>query len=105
MHLRSSVKGNAGSLYVFDTQHRFVYANQALLTMWGMRCEDACGKTCLELGNESWHVAMHDEEIECVIATGKPVRGEVPFLCTTKGLPVTTTSSSSSYLSPMASSK
>ncbi len=41
--------------------------------MWGMRWEDACGKTCLELGHESWHVAMHDEEIECVIATRKTV--------------------------------
>lgn len=73
-------------LYVFDIQHRFVYANQALLTMWGMRWEDACGKTCLELGYEPWHAAMHDEEIEQVIATGQPVRGEVPFPHMTKGL-------------------
>ncbi|MCC4602612.1 PAS domain-containing protein [Xanthomonas campestris pv. badrii] len=73
-------------LYVFDTQHRFVYANQALLTMWGMCWEDAAGKTCLELGYEPWHAAMHDEEIERVIATGEPIRGEVPFPHTVKGL-------------------
>ncbi|WP_372361181.1 sensor histidine kinase [Xanthomonas sp. NCPPB 1325] len=73
-------------LYVFDTQHRFVYANQALLTMWGMRWEEACGKTCLEIGYEPWHAAMHDEEIERVIATGQPLRGEVPFPHAVKGL-------------------
>ncbi|MCC4633545.1 MULTISPECIES: sensor histidine kinase [Xanthomonas] len=75
-------------LYVFDTQHRFVYANQALLTMWGIRWEDASGKTCLELGYEPWHAAMHDEEIERVIATRQPIRGEVPFPHTVKGLRV-----------------
>lgn len=72
-------------LYVFDTQHRFIYANDALLTMWGMRWEDAAGKTCLELGYEPWHAAMHDEEIDQVVATGQPIRGEVPFPHQTKG--------------------
>ncbi|PPU76860.1 MULTISPECIES: sensor histidine kinase [Xanthomonas] len=73
-------------LYVFDTRHRFVYANQALLTMWGLRWEEACGKTCLELGYEPWHAAMHDREIERVIATGQPLRGEVPFPHSVNGL-------------------
>jgi PAS domain S-box-containing protein len=75
-------------LYVFDTQHRFIYANEALLTMWGMRWEDAQGKTCLELGYEPWHAAMHDEEIDRVIATGQPIRGDVPFPHQTKGMRV-----------------
>ena len=47
-------------LYVFDTQHRFIYANEALLAMWGMEWEQASGKTCLEIGYEPWHAAMHD---------------------------------------------
>jgi len=66
-------------VYVFDLQHRFIYANGALLNMWGMTAEQALGKTCLELGYEPWHAAMHDAEIEQVIATGQPVRGDVPF--------------------------
>lgn len=66
-------------VYVFDRQHRFTYANHALLTMWGRHWDDAIGKTCLELGYEPWHAAMHDEEIERVIATRRPVRGDVPF--------------------------
>lgn len=75
-------------VYVFDRQHRFIYANHALLTMWGMRWEEAANKTCLELGYEPWHAQMHDVEIEQVIATGQPVRGEVPFPHTTQGVRV-----------------
>lgn len=75
-------------LYVFDIQHRFIYANEALLKMWGMRWEEAHLKTCLEIGYEPWHAAMHDTEIEQVKATGQPLRGEVPFPHTTKGLRV-----------------
>ena len=66
-------------VYVFDLQHRFIYANEALLTMWGRTWPEAAYKTCLELGYEPWHAAMHDEEIERVIATRAPVRGDVPF--------------------------
>jgi PAS domain S-box-containing protein len=65
--------------YVWDLNHRFIYANEGLLKMWGKSAEDAIGKNCLELGYEPWHAAMHDREIEQVIATKKPVRGEVPF--------------------------
>lgn len=72
-------------VYVFDLQHRFIYANQALLTMWGCSWDAARGKTCLELGYEPWHAAMHDEEIERVIATHAPIRGDVPFPHTTLG--------------------
>jgi PAS domain S-box-containing protein len=65
--------------YVFDLNHRFTYANHALLAMWGRTWDEAIGKNCLELGYEPWHAAMHDREIEQVIATRQPVRGEVPF--------------------------
>src|SRR6185437_12219274 len=64
---------------VFGLDHRFTYANDALLAMWGCTLDHAIGKTCLELGYEPWHAAMHDREIEQVIATRKPVRGDVPF--------------------------
>lgn len=65
--------------YVFDLNHRFIYANAVLLKMWGKSWDEAIGKNCLELGYEPWHAAMHDREIEQVIATKQPVRGEVPF--------------------------
>ncbi|MBC7772062.1 MAG: PAS domain-containing protein [Pyrinomonadaceae bacterium] len=65
--------------YVFDLDHRFIYANDVLLRMWGRTWDDAIGKTCLQLGYEPWHASMHDREIEEVKTTRKTVRGEVPF--------------------------
>ncbi len=65
--------------YVFDLDHRFVYANEPLLAMWGMTLDEAMGKTCLQLGYEPWHAELHDREIDQVIATKAPIRGEVPF--------------------------
>lgn len=65
--------------YVWNLDHRFIYANEGLLRMWGKSMDEAIGKNCLELGYEPWHAAMHDREIEQVIATREPVRGDVPF--------------------------
>jgi PAS domain S-box-containing protein len=65
--------------YVWNLQHRFIYANEGLLHMWGKTWNEAIGKNCLELGYEPWHAEMHDREIEQVKATKLPVRGEVPF--------------------------
>ncbi|WP_345817164.1 PAS domain-containing protein (plasmid) [Paraburkholderia sp. PREW-6R] len=65
--------------YVFDLNHRFIYANKVLLGMWNRTWDEAIGKNCLELGYEPWHAEMHDREIEQVIATKQSVRGEVPF--------------------------
>ncbi|MEC4720840.1 PAS domain-containing protein [Noviherbaspirillum sp. CPCC 100848] len=65
--------------YVFDLDHRFIYANEVLLKMWGKTWNEAIGKNCLELGYEPWHAEMHDREIEQVKATRKPIRGDVPF--------------------------
>ncbi|MFC5510354.1 PAS domain-containing protein [Massilia jejuensis] len=65
--------------YVFGLDHRFAYANKILLTMWGRTWDEAIGLTCLELGYEPWHAEMHDREIDQVIATRQPIRGEVPF--------------------------
>ena len=66
-------------VYVFDTSERFTYANNALLKMWGKTWEEAAYKTCLELGYEPWHAEMHGREIQQVIKTKMPIRGEVPF--------------------------
>lgn len=65
--------------YIFGLDHRFIYANDVLLRMWGKTWDEAIGKNCLELGYEPWHAEMHDREIEQVKATKQPVRGEVPF--------------------------
>ena len=66
-------------VYIFDLNQCFIYANPALLTMWGKTREEALGKNCLELGYEPWHAEMHGREIKEVIRTKKPIRGDVAF--------------------------
>jgi PAS domain S-box-containing protein len=68
-------------VYVFDLDHRALYANDALLKTWGVA--DVRGKTWIDLGYEQWHADMHDREIDQVIATRAPIRGEIPFTGTT----------------------
>lgn len=80
LRLYETILANTPDLvYVFDLNHRFTYANAALLEMWGKTWDDAIGKGCLELGYESWHASMHDREIDRVVRTKQEVRGEVPF--------------------------
>jgi PAS domain S-box-containing protein len=76
---KAALSNTPDLVYVFDLDHRFTYANQALLTMWGRTWDDSIGKNCLELGYPEWHAAMHDREIDAVVKTRKPVRGVVPF--------------------------
>jgi PAS domain S-box-containing protein len=66
-------------VYVFSLDHRVLYANDALIKMWGRGYDGAIGKTFLEIGYEPWHAEMHDREIDQVRATRQPIRGEVPF--------------------------
>jgi PAS domain S-box-containing protein len=63
--------------YVFDLEHRAIYANEALRKVWGV--DDVRGKKWMDLGYEQWHADLHDSEIERVIATRAPIRSEIPF--------------------------
>lgn len=72
-------------IYVFDLEYRFTYANEALLTMWGLTWEQSAGKKLLEVGYEPWHADMHEREIDHVVATQQPIRGEVSFPHATLG--------------------
>jgi PAS domain S-box-containing protein len=78
-HYEAILTNTPDLAYIFDRDHRFVYANEGLLRMWGKTWDEAIGKTCLELGYPDWHAAMHDREIDQIVATKQPVRGEVPF--------------------------
>ncbi|MET0300512.1 MAG: ATP-binding protein [Flavitalea sp.] len=66
-------------LYVFDPQYRFTYVNEALLRMWGKTWEDSVGKGLRENGYEEWHAQMHEREIDEIMVTKQPIRGEVAF--------------------------
>ncbi|GAA4925413.1 PAS domain-containing protein [Mucilaginibacter defluvii] len=71
--------GTPDLMYVWDLEYKFTYVNKALLTMWGKTWDTAVGKGLRENGYEEWHAAMHEREIDQVVATKKPVRGEVAF--------------------------
>ena len=79
-HLYEAVLSTTPDLaYIFDRDHRFIYANEGLLKLWGKSWDEAIGKNCLELGYEPWHAEMHNREIDRVVATKQPIRGVVPF--------------------------
>ena len=84
--LYEAVTGSTPDLiYVFDLEYRFTYANKALLDMWGKTWEDAIGKGLLDNGYEPWHAEMHEREIDEIVASKKPIRGEVAFPHATLG--------------------
>ena len=84
--LYETIMGNTPDLvYVFGLDYRFTYANEALLTMWGLDWEQAIGKGLRENGYEPWHAELHEREIDRIVATKKPVRGEVAFPHATLG--------------------
>jgi PAS domain S-box-containing protein len=66
-------------LYIFGRDGRVLYANKKLLELWNVIAEEAVGKTLLELGYPQWHAEMHLREIQQVIDTKQPIRGEVSF--------------------------
>ena len=72
-------------MYVFGLDYRFIYANSALLSMWGKTWENSVGKGLLENGYEPWHAELHEREIDQVKATKQPIRGEVSFPHATLG--------------------
>ncbi|WP_173002944.1 PAS domain S-box protein [Chitinophaga sp. SYP-B3965] len=84
--LYETIMANTPDLvYVFNLNYRFIYANTALLTMWGKSWEQAIGKGLLDNGYEPWHAEMHEREIDQVVSTMQPVRGEVFFPHVTLG--------------------
>lgn len=84
--LNAAIAGSTPDLvYAFDLDYKFVYANRALLDMWGSTWERSIGKGLLENGYEPWHAEMHEREIDQVVATKSSIRGEVSFPHATLG--------------------
>ncbi|HWZ36435.1 MAG TPA: PAS domain-containing protein, partial [Mucilaginibacter sp.] len=78
--LNDIVTSNTPDLvYVLDLNYKFIFANPALLSMWGKTWDEAVGKGFLENGYEPWQAEIHEHEIDRVVATKKPIRGEVSF--------------------------
>jgi PAS domain S-box-containing protein len=65
--------------YVFDPEGRFLYANPRLLKVWAKTLDQVVGNTCHDLGYPAWHADMHMREVQEIVRTKQPIRGEVPF--------------------------
>jgi len=78
-NLKTLVATTDDFAYLFDREGRFLFANAALLKLYDKTLDQVVGKTFSELGYPSWHADMHIREIEEIVRTRKPFRGEVPF--------------------------
>jgi PAS domain S-box-containing protein len=61
--------------YLFDTNHRFTYANQSLLKLWGKTLDEVVGKNFKDLGYPDNLVKLHQQQLNETL-TGKVVKGE-----------------------------
>ncbi|MCL6261568.1 PAS domain S-box protein [Aquiflexum sp. TKW24L] len=66
-------------IFIVDLNYKFTYVNVALLKMWGQTREEALQKRLRDIGYAQKHADMHEREIDEVIATHMPIRGEVSF--------------------------
>ncbi len=62
------------SLYIFDRNLRFIYANSALLQRWGKSLENILGKTLSEIGYPPALTARIEEQFHQVLRDGVAVR-------------------------------
>lgn len=65
--------------YVFDREGRIVYVNKPLLDLWGMRLDEAVGKTFSELPYPRKTSARLRRHIRQVLKTGKSVTDEASY--------------------------
>jgi PAS domain S-box-containing protein len=65
--------------FLFDLDGRVVYANRALLALWGRTAGQALGKTLAELDYPADAEAQVARNLRRVIETGEAVRDETPY--------------------------
>jgi PAS domain S-box-containing protein len=66
-------------IYLFDLDGRFTYANRALLDLWGRDLESVVGMRFEDLGYPVELSALHAQQIDAVISSGKPLRAESAY--------------------------
>jgi PAS domain S-box-containing protein len=65
--------------YIFDRDGRFIYANQPLLDLWGLRLDEAVGKNFFDLQYPHDLAVRLQQQIQQVFETGQPLRDETPY--------------------------
>ncbi|HMB96209.1 MAG TPA: PAS domain-containing protein, partial [Tepidisphaeraceae bacterium] len=65
--------------YIFDRDGRFIYANKALLDLWGLKLEDAVGKNFYDLKYPDDLAAKLQQQIQQVLQTRRPLSDKTPY--------------------------
>jgi len=65
--------------YIFDRDGRFVFINQALLNLWGLKLEEAVGKNFFELKYPDELAARLEHQIQEVFTTKQGLTDETPY--------------------------
>lgn len=65
--------------YIFDREGRFIYANQPLLDLWGLKLDEAVGKNFYDLQYPNDLALRLQQQIQQVFDTGQPLRDETPY--------------------------
>lgn len=66
-------------VFVVDLDHRFTYANEALLSMWGRSWSEAVGRSWMDFGYDPDQVRLLDGELDRVANSKSSIRGEIAF--------------------------
>jgi PAS domain S-box-containing protein len=65
--------------YIFDREGRFLYANKALLNLWGLTLEAAVGKNFFDLQYPDDLAAKLQRQIQQVFRNGEGLSDETPY--------------------------
>jgi PAS domain-containing protein len=71
------LSGTDDLAYLIDREGRFLFANRALLTLWGRTLQEVSGRTLYDLGYPKWHADMNMPELAQVVETKKTITGVV----------------------------
>ena len=75
--LEATLSSMPDRVYAFDAQHRFAYANAAMLDLFGLPLEELRGRTFADLGYPPDLAAHLDRDIDRVLRDGVTVEDEV----------------------------
>jgi PAS domain S-box-containing protein len=64
---------------IFDESRRFLFANQALLNLWGLTLEKVAGKSFLDLGYPDELAAKLQRQVQEVFETGQSITDETQY--------------------------
>lgn len=77
--LEASLSSIPDYVYAFDRDRRFVYANPAMLNLFGLSAPEMLGKSLADLDYPEELAALLDGHIDQIFADGAPIRNEVFF--------------------------